>query len=110
MAAHNEVLNFLTEAYATKLQQPSLHSLLQGLYFDLTQFRNCIPRRRPVRAMTCSGTRTFRLRIPVTPRLHVSSAGAVIVPVPGVILSVGILLENRLTHMGGGFPPLRMNL
>lgn len=47
-----------------------------------------LPRRRPVRAVTGSGTRTFRLRIPIAPRLHVS--GAVVVSVPWVILSIAV--------------------
>lgn len=108
MATHNEFLNFLTGAYAVKPRHNYTHCF--RTYQTFIQFRNCIPRRGPIRAVTSSGTRTFRLRIPIAPRLHISSAAAVVVPVPWVILSIAILLGKRLTRKVRGFPTSRINL
>lgn len=80
------------------------------MYQIVTQFGSCIPRRRPVRAVAGSGTGTFGLRVTIAPGLHISSAAAIVVSVPWVVLSVAVLLEKRLTCKVRGCSSSRTNV
>lgn len=95
---------FLPVVYAVELQQASLQPLLWGIQIS-TQFRNYTPGGRSVRAVAGPGTGPFRLGIAIAPRLHVGSAAAVIVPVPGVVLPIAVLLQKASTGKGRGFTP-----
>lgn len=61
----------------------------------LTQCRDHTPGGRSVRAVAGPGAGPFGLGVAVTARLHVGSAVAVVVSVPGVVLPIAVLLQKH---------------